>query len=67
MEIMSPSTKEKEKKKRLMSQISGVKKPTHSSSVAASSIPRFGISTDQEDLLAKVSSHTLLATKISKL
>ncbi|XP_056091454.1 cAMP-specific 3',5'-cyclic phosphodiesterase 4D isoform X7 [Rhinichthys klamathensis goyatoka] len=53
MEIMSPSTKEKEKKKRLMSQISGVKKPTHSSSVAASSIPRFGISTDQEDLLAK--------------
>ncbi|XP_077083935.1 3',5'-cyclic-AMP phosphodiesterase 4C isoform X1 [Siphateles boraxobius] len=53
MEIMSPSTKEKEKKKRLMSQISGLKKPTHSSSVAASSIPRFGISTDQEDLLAE--------------
>ncbi|XP_042574176.1 cAMP-specific 3',5'-cyclic phosphodiesterase 4D isoform X3 [Cyprinus carpio] len=53
MEIMSPPTKEKEKKKRPMSQISGVKKPTHSSSVAASSIPRFGISTDQEDLLAK--------------
>ncbi|XP_052405184.1 cAMP-specific 3',5'-cyclic phosphodiesterase 4D isoform X3 [Carassius gibelio] len=53
MEIMSPPTKEKEKKKRPMSQISGVKKPSHSSSVAASSIPRFGISTDQEDLLAK--------------
>uniref|UniRef100_A0A673MW95 Phosphodiesterase n=1 Tax=Sinocyclocheilus rhinocerous TaxID=307959 RepID=A0A673MW95_9TELE len=53
MEIMSPPTKEKEKKKWPMSQISGVKKPTHSSSVAASSIPRFGISTDQEDLLAK--------------
>ncbi|XP_051554295.1 cAMP-specific 3',5'-cyclic phosphodiesterase 4D isoform X1 [Myxocyprinus asiaticus] len=53
MEIMSPQTKEKEKKKRPMSQISGVKKPTHSSSLAASSIPRFGVSTDQEDLLAK--------------
>nr|XP_055058170.1 cAMP-specific 3',5'-cyclic phosphodiesterase 4D isoform X6 [Misgurnus anguillicaudatus] len=53
MEIMSPSTKEKEKKKRPMSQISGVKKPTQSSSVAASSIPRFGVNTDQEDQLAK--------------
>uniref|UniRef100_A0A8C1S5M6 Phosphodiesterase n=1 Tax=Cyprinus carpio TaxID=7962 RepID=A0A8C1S5M6_CYPCA len=53
MEIMSPPTKEKEKKKWPMSQISGVKKPSHSSSVAASSIPRFGIRTDQEDLLAK--------------
>ncbi|XP_057189237.1 cAMP-specific 3',5'-cyclic phosphodiesterase 4C isoform X4 [Triplophysa rosa] len=53
MEIMSPPTKEKEKKKRPMSQISGVKKPTQSSSVAASSIPRFGVSTDQEDQLAK--------------
>ncbi|XP_051556688.1 cAMP-specific 3',5'-cyclic phosphodiesterase 4C-like isoform X2 [Myxocyprinus asiaticus] len=53
MEIMSPPTKEKDKKKQPMCQISGVKKPTHSSSVAASSIPRFGVSTDQEDLLAK--------------
>ncbi|XP_056598743.1 cAMP-specific 3',5'-cyclic phosphodiesterase 4C isoform X3 [Triplophysa dalaica] len=53
MEITSPPTKEKEKKKRPMSQISGVKKPTQSSSVAVSSIPRFGVSTDQEDQLAK--------------
>ncbi|XP_026140319.1 cAMP-specific 3',5'-cyclic phosphodiesterase 4C-like isoform X2 [Carassius auratus] len=53
MDIMSPPTKEKEKKKWPMSQISGLKKPSHSSSVAASSIPRFGISTNQEDLLAK--------------
>ncbi|XP_030631711.1 cAMP-specific 3',5'-cyclic phosphodiesterase 4D isoform X2 [Chanos chanos] len=53
MEIMSPPTKEKDKKKRPMSQISGVKKPTHNTSVVPSSIPRFGVSTDQEDLLAK--------------
>ncbi|TRY58953.1 hypothetical protein DNTS_033924, partial [Danionella cerebrum] len=53
MEIMSTPTKEKEKKKRPMSQISGVKKLSHSSSVAGSSIPRFGVNTDREDLLAK--------------
>ncbi|XP_028834381.1 cAMP-specific 3',5'-cyclic phosphodiesterase 4D isoform X4 [Denticeps clupeoides] len=53
MEIMSPPAKEKDKKKWPMSQISGVKKPSQSSSVAPSSIPRFGVSTDKEDLLAK--------------
>ncbi|XP_056331768.1 cAMP-specific 3',5'-cyclic phosphodiesterase 4D isoform X2 [Danio aesculapii] len=53
MDIMSTPSKEKEKKKRPMSQISGVKKPTHSSSIAPSSIPRFGVSTNREDLLAK--------------
>lgn len=54
MEIMSPPTKDKDKRKWPMSQISGVKKPSHSPSVAASSIPRFGVSTEQEELLAKV-------------
>ncbi|XP_044222932.1 cAMP-specific 3',5'-cyclic phosphodiesterase 4D isoform X1 [Thunnus albacares] len=56
MDIMSPS-KEKEKKdgkkKRLMSQISGVKKATHSPSLAPSTIPRFGVNASQEGLLAK--------------
>ncbi|XP_048832246.1 cAMP-specific 3',5'-cyclic phosphodiesterase 4D-like isoform X3 [Brienomyrus brachyistius] len=53
VEIMSPSPKDKDKKKRPMSQISGVKKPVHSPSVPPSSIPRFGVSTDQEASLAK--------------
>lgn len=54
MEIPSPTQKEKEKKKRPMSQISGVKKLMHSSSLTNSSIPRFGVKTEQEDVLAKV-------------
>uniref|UniRef100_A0A8C9V9I2 Phosphodiesterase n=1 Tax=Scleropages formosus TaxID=113540 RepID=A0A8C9V9I2_SCLFO len=53
VEIMSPTPKDKDKKKRPMSQISGVKKLVHSPSLAPSSIPRFGVSTDQEALLAK--------------
>ncbi|XP_076151549.1 3',5'-cyclic-AMP phosphodiesterase 4C isoform X4 [Alosa pseudoharengus] len=53
MEIMSPPTKDKDKRKWPMSQISGVKKPSHSPSLAVSSIPRFGVSTKQEELLAK--------------
>ncbi|NXB72938.1 PDE4D phosphodiesterase, partial [Donacobius atricapilla] len=53
VEIPSPTQKEKEKKKRPMSQISGVKKLMHSSSLTNSSIPRFGVKTDQEDGLAK--------------
>ncbi|XP_009461900.1 PREDICTED: cAMP-specific 3',5'-cyclic phosphodiesterase 4D-like [Nipponia nippon] len=53
VEIPSPTQKEKEKKKRPMSQISGVKKLMHSSSLTNSSIPRFGVKTDQEDILAK--------------
>lgn len=36
-----------------MSQITGVKKLTHSRSLNTS-IPRFGVKTDQEDLLAQV-------------
>ncbi|XP_074194289.1 3',5'-cyclic-AMP phosphodiesterase 4A isoform X2 [Rhinolophus sinicus] len=36
-----------------MSQITGVKKLTHSSSLTDCSIPRFGVKTDQEDLLAQ--------------
>ncbi|XP_071970013.1 3',5'-cyclic-AMP phosphodiesterase 4C isoform X3 [Engystomops pustulosus] len=53
VEIPSPTTKEKEKKKRPMSQISGVKKLTHSSSFTTCNIPRFGVKTDQEALLGK--------------
>lgn len=55
VEILSPLPKEKEKKRRPMSQISGVKKLTHSPSLAPSCIPRFGVSTEHESLLAKVS------------
>ncbi|XP_022412910.1 cAMP-specific 3',5'-cyclic phosphodiesterase 4A isoform X2 [Delphinapterus leucas] len=36
-----------------MSQITGVKKLVHSSSLNDSSIPRFGVKTDQEELLAQ--------------
>ncbi|XP_030365418.1 cAMP-specific 3',5'-cyclic phosphodiesterase 4C isoform X3 [Strigops habroptila] len=45
--------KEKERRKRPMSQISGVRKLTHGSSLATAGIPRFGVRTDQEGLLAK--------------
>ncbi|XP_044056425.1 cAMP-specific 3',5'-cyclic phosphodiesterase 4D-like isoform X3 [Siniperca chuatsi] len=53
VEILSPPPKEKEKKKRPMSQIIGVKKATQSPSLAPACIPRFGVSTPQESLLAK--------------
>ncbi|XP_042585532.1 cAMP-specific 3',5'-cyclic phosphodiesterase 4D-like isoform X9 [Cyprinus carpio] len=54
VEMPTPqSQKDKEKKKRPMSQISGVKKLTHSSSLTNSSIPRFGVKTETEDELAK--------------
>uniref|UniRef100_A0A8C3MB42 Phosphodiesterase n=1 Tax=Geospiza parvula TaxID=87175 RepID=A0A8C3MB42_GEOPR len=45
--------KEKERRKRPMSQISGVRKLKHSSSLAAAGIPRFGVRTEHEALLAK--------------
>ncbi|KAK5930633.1 hypothetical protein CgunFtcFv8_026853 [Champsocephalus gunnari] len=53
VEIHSPPSKEKEKKKRPMSQIIGVKKATQSPSVAPTCIPRFGVSIPHESLLAK--------------
>ncbi|XP_062891746.1 3',5'-cyclic-AMP phosphodiesterase 4B-like isoform X1 [Mobula hypostoma] len=56
VEIPPPTPKEREKKsKQPMCQISGVKKLTHGSnlSVANSSIPRFGVKTQQEDALTK--------------
>ncbi|KAJ8383318.1 hypothetical protein AAFF_G00221780 [Aldrovandia affinis] len=49
MEILSPPPKEKWP----MTHISGVRKIGHTPSPVPSSIPRFGVSTDQEDLLAK--------------
>ncbi|XP_033926556.1 3',5'-cyclic-AMP phosphodiesterase 4C isoform X2 [Melopsittacus undulatus] len=45
--------KEKERRNRPMSQISGVRKLTHGSSLAAAGIPRFGVRTEHEALLAK--------------
>ncbi|XP_034439679.1 cAMP-specific 3',5'-cyclic phosphodiesterase 4D-like isoform X6 [Hippoglossus hippoglossus] len=53
VEILSPPSKEKEKKKRPMSQISGLKKPTQSPGLAPACIPRFGVSAPHESLLAK--------------
>uniref|UniRef100_U3JF37 Phosphodiesterase n=2 Tax=Ficedula albicollis TaxID=59894 RepID=U3JF37_FICAL len=55
VEIPSALTKDKEKerRKRPMSQISGVRKLTHSSRLAAAGIPRFGVRTEHEALLAK--------------
>ncbi|XP_049588372.1 3',5'-cyclic-AMP phosphodiesterase 4C isoform X2 [Syngnathus scovelli] len=52
VEILSPPPKEKEKKKRPMSQIIGVKKVTQSPSLVSTCIPRFGVTTPQENLLA---------------
>lgn len=59
MDIMSPPNKEKDKKNRPMSQISGVKKATHSPSLAPSTIPRFGVNASQEGLLARVGGFAL--------
>uniref|UniRef100_A0A3P8W955 Phosphodiesterase n=1 Tax=Cynoglossus semilaevis TaxID=244447 RepID=A0A3P8W955_CYNSE len=54
VEMTSPQMqKEKEKKNKPMSQISGVKKLQHSSSLSNSNIPRFGVKTETEDELAK--------------
>ncbi|XP_040277249.1 cAMP-specific 3',5'-cyclic phosphodiesterase 4D isoform X5 [Bufo bufo] len=53
MPTQAQKEKEKEKKKRPMSQISGVKKLMHSSSLTNSSIPRFGVKSENEDSLAK--------------
>uniref|UniRef100_A0A4W5PRY2 Phosphodiesterase n=1 Tax=Hucho hucho TaxID=62062 RepID=A0A4W5PRY2_9TELE len=53
VEIMSGPPKEKDKKKkRPMSQIVAVKKPALSPSLAPTQIPRFGVTTLQEGLLA---------------
>eukprot|EP00076_Gallus_gallus_P030939 XP_015155644.2 cAMP-specific 3',5'-cyclic phosphodiesterase 4C isoform X5 [Gallus gallus] len=46
-----PKEKERERRKRPMSQISGVRKAAHGPRLAA--IPRFGVRTEQEGLLAK--------------
>ncbi|XP_078010280.1 3',5'-cyclic-AMP phosphodiesterase 4C isoform X1 [Phascolarctos cinereus] len=50
---MPVKEREKEKEERPMSQISGVRKLTHGSSFSAAAIPRFGVKTDHETLLAK--------------
>ncbi|XP_030051152.1 3',5'-cyclic-AMP phosphodiesterase 4A [Microcaecilia unicolor] len=56
VDLPSPTQKEREKKRKQqeqqpMSQISGVKKLTHGSSLSNSNIPRFGVKTDQEEAL----------------
>uniref|UniRef100_A0A7N8YDS8 Phosphodiesterase n=1 Tax=Mastacembelus armatus TaxID=205130 RepID=A0A7N8YDS8_9TELE len=57
VEIPSPTSKIREKKKQqkqqLMTQISGVKKVSHGPSLSSSSIARFGVKTDKEELLSK--------------
>ncbi|XP_053320816.1 cAMP-specific 3',5'-cyclic phosphodiesterase 4A isoform X2 [Spea bombifrons] len=55
VEIPSPTQKEREKKKKQepMCQISGVKKLMHSSSLTNSTVPRFGVKTDQEEPLGQ--------------
>ncbi|KAM9762649.1 3',5'-cyclic-AMP phosphodiesterase 4B isoform 4-T4 [Menidia menidia] len=57
VEIPSPTSKTREKKKQqkqqLMTQISGVKKVSHGPSLSSSSISRFGVKTDKEELLSK--------------
>ncbi|MEQ2279678.1 cAMP-specific 3',5'-cyclic phosphodiesterase 4B [Ameca splendens] len=54
VEIPSPTSKTREKKKQqLMTQISGVKKVSHGSSLSSSSISRFGVKTDKEEQLSK--------------
>uniref|UniRef100_A0A667Y4P3 Phosphodiesterase n=1 Tax=Myripristis murdjan TaxID=586833 RepID=A0A667Y4P3_9TELE len=50
VEIPSPTLREREKP---MCHISGVKKLTHSSSLSNSTMPRFGVKTEQEDALAR--------------
>ncbi|XP_052466166.1 cAMP-specific 3',5'-cyclic phosphodiesterase 4C isoform X2 [Carassius gibelio] len=52
VEIMSAAYKE-EKKRRPMSQISGVRKLSPSPSLPPTGIPRFGVNTQHESLLAK--------------
>lgn len=66
VEILSPPSKDREKKKRPMSQISGVKKVVQSPSLASVSIPRFGVSTAQESQLAKVDTPPHIHTHIHK-
>ncbi|XP_029862820.1 LOW QUALITY PROTEIN: cAMP-specific 3',5'-cyclic phosphodiesterase 4A [Aquila chrysaetos chrysaetos] len=56
VEIPAPGPKEREKKRRQpppMGQISGVKKLPPGSGPGGSSVPRFGVKTDREDLLGK--------------
>lgn len=61
VEIPAPGPKEREKKRRQpppMGQISGVKKLPPGSGPGSSSVPRFGVKTDREDLLGKVTGFT---------
>ncbi|CAH2310950.1 cAMP-specific 3, 5 -cyclic phosphodiesterase 4B isoform X1 [Pelobates cultripes] len=54
VEIPSPTQKDREKKKKqFMTQISGVKKLMHSSSLNNTCMSRFGVKTESEDLLSK--------------
>lgn len=54
VEMPCPQTQKEKEKNKPMSQISGVKKLQHSSSLTNSNIPRFGVKTETEDELAKV-------------
>jgi len=47
----------------MMTQISGVRKVSHTSSISGSSGNRFGVKTDQEELLSKVSDDKMVQSK----
>lgn len=51
-----PPTQKEETKDQPMSEISGVKKLQHSTSLTNANIPRFGVNTEKEEELAKVRS-----------
>ncbi|XP_020787969.1 cAMP-specific 3',5'-cyclic phosphodiesterase 4D [Boleophthalmus pectinirostris] len=57
VEMPCPQTQKDKEKNKPMSQISGVKKLQHSSSLTNSNIPRFGVKTETEDALAKELEH----------
>uniref|UniRef100_A0A8C6UX18 Phosphodiesterase n=1 Tax=Neogobius melanostomus TaxID=47308 RepID=A0A8C6UX18_9GOBI len=58
VEMPCPQTQKDKETNKPMSQISGVKKLQHSTSLTNSNIPRFGVKTDTEDALAKELEHT---------
>ncbi|KAM9322516.1 3',5'-cyclic-AMP phosphodiesterase 4B-like isoform 2-T2 [Pholidichthys leucotaenia] len=60
LELPCPVSKSRERKRRqqqqqggMMTQISGVKKVSHTSPVSGGSVNRFGVKTDQEEMLSK--------------
>lgn len=65
VEMPQPQT-QKETKDQPMSEISGVKKLQHSTSLTNANIPRFGVKTEKEEELAKVSSISPVWTSVKE-